>query len=107
MKDGDIEIFKLHSEFCQALANEKRLRILWLIAEQEYSVGELSKELNIPITNISQHLRILKDKGAVVERKAGQQVFYTVSNPKFIKGCKLIRESIIETHIEKSKLFSA
>jgi len=99
------QIFKIHADFCGALANEKRLKILWLLSQGERSVGEIAQEIGIPITNASQNLRVLRDKHAVIEEKKGQQVYYRISNPKFIKGCRLIREGIIEMHRIRSKLF--
>jgi DNA-binding transcriptional ArsR family regulator len=102
----DDQIFKIHADFCGALASEKRLKILWLLHEGERSVGEISQELRISIANTSQHLRVLRDKGAVMEDKKGQNVYYRISNPKFIKGCRLIREGIFETQQLRTKIFA-
>ncbi len=101
----DDQIFKVHADFCGALANEKRLKILWLLSQGKKSVGEIANEVGITIANTSQHLRVLRDKGAVLEEKKGQNVYYRISNPKFIKGCGLIREGIIETMRLRSKIF--
>jgi len=106
MNNNESDIFTLHSEFCRILANEKRLRIMWLLEEGQRSVGEISEILNIPYTNISQHLRIMKNHGAVTSTKNGHQVYYSIANRKFIEGCKTIREGIMETFAEKIKIFS-
>jgi ArsR family transcriptional regulator, virulence genes transcriptional regulator len=95
-------MFKIHSDFCSALANEKRLQIIWLLKEREYSVGEMAAELEISTPNTSQHLRVLRNQGVVIEKKVGQQVYYRVANPKFIQGCLTIREGILETQKKKS-----
>ena len=50
-----------------------------------------------------QEATALRDKGAVKMRKDGQHVFYSITNDKFIKGCSLIREGIIETFVQKAK----
>jgi DNA-binding transcriptional ArsR family regulator len=101
----DDQIFKIHADFCGALANEKRLKIMWLLAQGERSVGDIAQEIGITIANTSQHLRVQRDKGAVLEEKKGQNVIYRISNSKFVKGCRLIREGIIETQRIRSKLF--
>ena len=101
----DLHIFKIHADFCAALGNEKRLQILWLLQDGERSVGELATEIGISTPNVSQHLRVLRTQGAVLERKEGQQVYYRIANKKFMQGCRLIRESIIENHLSKSELF--
>jgi len=101
----DSEIFKIHADFCSVLANEKRLRIMWMLREGEYPVGAIAERLGISVPNASQHLRVLKDQHAVAERKEGQQVFYRITSEKFIAGCRLIREGIMEAEITRSEAF--
>jgi DNA-binding transcriptional ArsR family regulator len=102
----DLEIFKIHAGFCSAFSHERRLQILWALEHNEYSVGELAKRIGIAPTSVSQHLRIMKEKGALLERKEGKQVFYRIANSKIIEGYKLIREGIIEILRSKSRLVS-
>jgi DNA-binding transcriptional ArsR family regulator len=102
----DLEIFKIHAGFCSAFSHERRLQILWALEHNEYSVGELAKRIGITPTSVSQHLRIMKEKGALLERKEGKQVFYRIANSKIIDGYKLIREGIIEILRSKSRLVS-
>lgn len=104
-KIDDPEIFKIHAEFCHILANEKRLRIMWILQSGERSVSDIAKVLDLSVTNVSQHLKVLKNQNAVAERKEGKQVFYRITNFKFIEGCKLIREGIIENYKTRSEVF--
>jgi len=90
------EIFRIHADFCRVLCNATRIMIICLLAEGEKSVSELADILERPIPNVSQHLRVMRDKSAVVSRKEGQNVYYKIANNKFIQGCALIREGIIE-----------
>jgi len=90
------EIFKVHAEFCGVLASATRIMIMWLLAEGEKSVSELAAELDLSVPNVSQHLRVMRDRGAVVFRKEGQNVYYRVANENFIKGYMHIRQGIIE-----------
>ena len=90
------EIFKLHAEFCKAIANEKRLMILALLAKKEQSVGELARAINTPISNISQHLNLLRAKNIVHGRKDGQTVFYRLVQPKLYNACLEIRKVLLE-----------
>jgi len=92
----DHAIFEIHASFCGVLANSTRIMIMWLLADGEKSVTELAEALGHSVPNISQHLRIMRDKGAVLTRKDGHCVFYRISNPKFIEGYMLIREGILE-----------
>jgi ArsR family transcriptional regulator, virulence genes transcriptional regulator len=61
-------------------------------------VGDVATEIGISVHNVSQHLRILKQTQLVRSRKEGQTVYYTITNPKFIEACTLIREALLEEH---------
>jgi len=91
-------VFRMHAELCKALANQHRLAILYVLSQEETCVGDLAKALELPIHNVSQHLRVLKEQGLVAPRKEAQTVYYSITNPKFIQGCSLIRQALIEQH---------
>lgn len=60
----------------KALGQETRLRILFLLRDQELCVCELENILGLSQPAISQHLRILKEAQLVTERRMGQWVLY-------------------------------
>jgi ArsR family transcriptional regulator len=92
----DADVFGLQARFCAILSNPTRLRIMALLEEQEMCVGDLARELSISLSTVSQHLQLMKDRRAVVQRRDGQNVYYRVTNPKFGKGSRLIREGLLE-----------
>ncbi|MBN1659527.1 MAG: metalloregulator ArsR/SmtB family transcription factor [Anaerolineae bacterium] len=55
-------------EFFKVLADEKRLQIVGLLAESEYSVEELAVILNLSSATVSHHLRRLTEAGLVSAR---------------------------------------
>ena len=91
-------VFAMHAELCKALANEHRLAILYALSQGERCVSDLASEIGISVHNVSQHLRLLKERLLVRSRKEGREVYYSVSNPKFIQGCTLIRQALVEQH---------
>ena len=91
-------LFEMHAEMCQALANQHRLAMVHALKDGEKCVSDLAAELGISVHNVSQHLRILRQRLLVRSRKEGQTVFYSVTNPKFVQACALIREALIEEH---------
>jgi DNA-binding transcriptional ArsR family regulator len=91
-------LFRIHAELCKALANEHRLAILYALSHGERCVNDLASSLDIPPYKVSQHLRILKERMLVQPRKDGQTVYYSITNPGFIKGCTLIRQALVEQH---------
>jgi len=93
----DPQVFSEHAEVCKVLANPKRLMILYLLSRKErVSVGEIASFLGISMTNASQHLAKLKDRGLVVGRKDGQTVFYSIVDNRITNACDLIRSTIID-----------
>ena len=64
------------SRLLKALANEKRLMLLCLLAEGERSVGELNARLELSQSALSQHLAILRDDGLVTTRREAQSIYY-------------------------------
>ena len=91
-------LFAMHADMCQALANPHRLAIMYFLKDGEKSVGDIGAELGISVQNVSQHLRILKERLLLRSRKEGQTVYYSITNPKFVEACALIREALIEQH---------
>ena len=59
--------------------NEVRLRMLFLLADEQLCVCDLADVLEMTISAVSQHLRKLKDGAVVAARKVGQTVFYTLN----------------------------
>ena len=61
-------------------------------------MSDLAAEIGISVHNVSQHLRVLKERRLVTSRKEGQAVFYRVTDHKFMEACALMREAIIGQH---------
>lgn len=92
----DDDFCKLQAEFCSLFANPTRTKIFRILQEGETSVSEIAERVKASIQSVSQHLRLMRDRGAVVTRKDGNQVYYRISNPKFLEATRLIREAMAE-----------
>ncbi|PMH39921.1 transcriptional regulator [Vibrio sp. 10N.286.49.B3] len=64
----------------KAMANERRLQILCLLHDKELSVGDLSTQLQLSQSALSQHLAWLRRDGLVATRKQAQTVYYSLSS---------------------------
>ncbi|MEN8222968.1 MAG: metalloregulator ArsR/SmtB family transcription factor [Acidobacteriota bacterium] len=102
----NFEIFEIQSEFCRAIANPKRLRILNEIEKKKITVGDIARVLNLSVSNISQHLRILKDAEIVKSEKAGQNVYYSITDKRIIDICQLMREIISDLYEKRMDIFN-
>ena len=61
-----------------ALADPTRRTIFETLAERPAAVGELARELPVSRPAVSQHLKVLKDAGLVVDTAAGTRRIYQV-----------------------------
>jgi ArsR family transcriptional regulator len=68
----------------KALGDEKRLRILLMLRVRPLCVCELCEALEIPLSTLSAHLKILKHAGVVEDIKEGRWVIYKLSEEKHL-----------------------
>lgn len=59
-----------------ALGDPTRRAIFERLVDRPWAVGELAAEFPISRPAVSQHLRVLKDAGLVVDRPAGNRRIY-------------------------------
>lgn len=64
--------------FFRTLADETRFRLLRLLWREELSVNELAQITQLAQPRISNHLKILKEEGLIVERREGAWRNYRV-----------------------------
>src|SRR6202044_741370 len=82
---------RFKADIFQALAHPTRIAILELLRGGELSAGGLIEKLGMEQANVSQHLAVLRAKQLVSNRKAGNQVFYSVRDPIIIQVLSLMR----------------
>jgi DNA-binding transcriptional ArsR family regulator len=61
-----------------ALADPTRRTIFERLVDRPLAVGELARDLPVSRPAVSQHLKVLKDAGLVVDIRAGKQRVYQV-----------------------------
>lgn len=76
---------KQRAEVIKAIAHPSRLMMLQAMEEGELCVCKLQELVGSDISTVSKHLSILKSAGLVVDRKQGQQVFYSLRIPCLLK----------------------
>lgn len=77
-KDMVVRIFK-------ALGHPIRYDIVKFLLDEPKCVCELNENIEFTQSNLSQHLRILKDAGILKSEKHGLQIFYSVTNDEIRK----------------------
>ncbi|KXA92818.1 hypothetical protein AKJ65_06995 [candidate division MSBL1 archaeon SCGC-AAA259E19] len=78
-------------EMFKVLGDRTRLEILLAIGEEEKCVHEISEEIDQEISNVSHHLRRLRDKKLVDYRKEGRHKYYEIKDDHVLK---ILREGM-------------
>lgn len=66
------------SRVLKALADETRLRVLNLLAQEDLSASDLMEILNMGQSRVSTHLALLKEVGLVTDRRTGRRSLYSL-----------------------------
>ncbi|MDA8086338.1 MAG: metalloregulator ArsR/SmtB family transcription factor [Nitrospiraceae bacterium] len=89
------DIYSLHAETCKVFSNPVRIRLLELMRDGKWHpVGEMQKTGGYGQANLSQHLSVMRGRGAIYSKKEGRQVFYRISDMRIIRAFDLIRAVI-------------
>ncbi|USS90497.1 ArsR/SmtB family transcription factor [Fructilactobacillus carniphilus] len=67
----------------KALADPNRIRILKILlaSDRELTCGEVSDQLNIAISTVSYHFKILRHAGITNMRKVGHEKLLSINQP--------------------------
>ena len=75
----------------QALAHPTRIAIVEILRNGALSTRAIQEKLGCEQANLSQHLAILRSRQIVVNRKEGNQVFYSLRNPVLVEVLDIMR----------------
>lgn len=74
------------SQQLNAIGEPTRLRILYAMAEGPKHVGQLAKEIGIPMVNMSHHLGVFKNVGIAEDETVGRNHVYKLKSDVFAAG---------------------
>lgn len=77
-------------EFCKALADNTRQKILVMLLDGEMCVSDIVAAFDTSQPTISHHLNILKQYRLVTSRKEGKLVFYDINRDNVVQCCGVL-----------------
>jgi ArsR family transcriptional regulator len=86
------EITALHAGICSALADPRRILMLYALSDKPRNVSELAEELGISQPTASRHLNVLRERGLVTAKRDGQSVVNSLADERIINALDLLRE---------------
>lgn len=84
------------SELYKVLADETRVKILYLLSQKELCVCDLAFLLDTTLPVISHHLRLLRALRLVSNRRDGKMVFYRLEDNHVLALIEQAKEHYID-----------
>ncbi len=89
------------------LADPIRLQILQLLLPGPLCVGDLARNLKLPMVNTSHHLKVMRRAGILEHVKQGRLVMYSVSHKVYKAGTPALPNGLLkvgfwELHLGKA-----
>ncbi len=69
------------AECLRTLAHPHRLRMVQLLLQDDFTVGELAEACEIPSHMASEHLGRMKDRGLLKAERQGRRMYYRIAEP--------------------------
>jgi DNA-binding transcriptional ArsR family regulator len=92
---------RFKAEVFQVLAHPTRIHIVECLRDGEMAVSAILEQTGIEPANASQHLALLRTHRLVINRKEGNQVFYSLRDSMLIEALDVMRK-YFQTHLEES-----
>ena len=89
------------TRFLKVLSVETRIKIVYLLKDSSFCVNALARRLGLSQGAVSQHLRIMRDAGLVIDEKHGYFVHYRLNRETLIRWRKMLDDLlVVETGAE-------
>jgi ArsR family transcriptional regulator len=86
------EVTQLHAEICSAMADPRRIFLLYAISEKPRNVSDLAEYVGISQPAASRHLKILRERGLVNAIRLGASVEYHLTDDRLIDALNILRD---------------
>jgi ArsR family transcriptional regulator len=96
-----------HASICQALADPKRIMMLYALSEQPRHVTALADYLGLPQPTVSRHLRVLREQSLVLTRRDGPAVIYRLADRRIIGVLDTMQQVMLDALERRSELLGA
>lgn len=106
---------KESADLFKLLSVDKRIEIIELLKREPMSVNALAEALGITQSAISQHLRVLKAAGLVIDERQGYWIYYSLNRDALERcrqrlnrictcGCLGGQPNMVKMHKKASKI---
>ena len=98
------QVYSELSRVTHALSNPRRMELLDILSNKEWSVEELAQEMSISVASTSQHLQVLKSAKLVSARREGNFIMYGIPDDSILRLIAVVRDLGFRKYAEVEKL---
>src|SRR5437870_4225914 len=91
---------RARARYFRVLGDPTRLRLLELLMDGERTVSELTEQLGVPRSRVSNHLACLKWCGFAAAERSGREVVYRVVDPR-VRQVLLLSRSLSDAQCDQ------
>jgi DNA-binding transcriptional ArsR family regulator len=85
------EVSRLHADICSALADPKRILLIYALAERPRSVNDLAVDVGISQPATSRNLKVLRERGLVYTVRQGTTLEYHLTDMRLVEALNMLR----------------
>ena len=85
------EVNRLHAEVCAAMADPRRIMLLYALSGAPRNVTDLAEAVGIAQPAASRHLKLLRERGMVRAVRHGQSIEYALADVRLLQALDLLR----------------
>lgn len=78
----DLTNLEKSADCLKVIAHPLRLRMIDILMQGEFSVGDIAEMCNLPPNQTCEHLRLMKGCGFLESTRKGRVVYYRIVNPR-------------------------
>lgn len=93
----DLERLAVAAECLKTLSHPHRLRIVEMLLDDRYTVGELAEACGIPSNIASGHLRLMQRCGMLAAEREGRNIYYTIAEPCLKDFIRCVRKRFADS----------
>lgn len=97
-------IVQLHAGLCAAIADSKRIQLLYAIATEPTNVSTLAENVGISQPVASRHLKILRDAGLIYPERTKTGVVYHITDQRLLVAMDLLRTVLNDRLVREARL---
>ena len=101
------EVMQFHAEICSGLADPVRLMLIYELDNGPRNVNDLVKALGLTQPMVSRHLKLLRDRGLVTNERQGNNVVYSLADPRLIHALDELRQIMRDIITKRSAIIDA